>query len=118
MVNPRGAVKAGIDKNHPVWLWYDNRTDEQLVLEQTLGSCGIDAVVKEVKFQAVGFQEGASRKLSVLDKEEPRRMFKVVLSMQPTSFSATKELLSCRGVLRPIGCSALCSAQPRLPINK
>jgi hypothetical protein len=110
MVNPRGAVNDGADKDHPVWVWYDKRNDEQEVLEQTLASCGVQAVVKEVKFQATGFQHAANRALLVLKQEEQRRMFRVDLQEQASAVGASQELLTCAGVLGPIGCRQ-CAAQ-------
>ena len=111
MVNPRGQVREGRDKYHPVWTWYAKREDEKLILVETLQSCGLRAHVHEVLSSSTISHTSAGnahiRRLHVLQNEEERRMFRVkLLDTDPTPLTMMKKKLTCEAVLGAIGCAA------------
>jgi len=109
MVNPRGKVQQGTDRNHPVWVWYDGREDEWLVLNETLRACGLQASVREVHSPGTHMPPvGAthSRRLQVLINEEARKMFRIdLLHKDSTPVTLIKKKLTCDNVLGAIGCA-------------
>jgi len=120
MVNPRGKVQQGTDRNHPVWVWYDGREDEWLVLNETLRACGLQASVREVHSPGTHMPPvGAthSRRLQVLINEEARKMFRIdLLHKDSTPVTLIKKKLTCDNVLGAIGC-AVCGESHVVSLN-
>lgn len=103
MVNPRGPVSQGPDRNHPVFVWYDGRIEEGLILEETLLACALQGTVRRLE-RSVG---KIPRKLLVLKGEEERLMFRVDLQAHATPVERMRNLSGYGTLARCLGCILL-----------